>query len=83
MRGLSLLCSCTNNKCVNYNQDVEIDYGFGTFPILQLTAETKCQNCPYKSQFLRPSMLCKSIRVNNCFYKLKGIELDRGIPIPK
>lgn len=84
MLGLSVISSCTNGKCVNYNQDVEINYGFGTFPILELTAFTKCQICPYKSQFLRPSMMCKSIKVNRCLYKLKGTELNScGIPIPK
>jgi hypothetical protein len=68
---------------VNFGKDVEICYGFGVFPVLGITAATKCEFCPYKSQFLRPSMLCKELRVESCLFKLKGTDLDRGgIPIP-
>lgn len=34
MIGLSVISSCTNEKCLNYNQDIEINYGYGTFAIL-------------------------------------------------
>lgn len=70
--GLSIVCSCTNNRCVNYNQDIEVEYGFGVFPILELTTFTKCEFCPYKSQFLRPNMLCKEVKVSNCYLRLRG-----------
>ena len=55
--GLSIISSCTNLSCVNFNQKVEINYGFGVFPILELASFAKCEVCPYKSQFLRPNMM--------------------------
>jgi hypothetical protein len=42
MLGLTIVCCCTNKNCSNYNQDIEVNYGYGVFSILQITAETKC-----------------------------------------
>jgi hypothetical protein len=79
--GLSVVSSCTNPSCVNYNQSVEISYGFGDFPILELTSFAKCEVCPYKSQHLRPNMMCHELRVEHCLYQLKGSQLNScGIP---
>lgn len=82
MAGLSFVACCSNEKCVNYEQDVEIDIGFGTFPILELTAFSKCEVCPYRSQKLRPNMMCKQVKVNHCYYRLTGKEMGLGgIPV--
>ena len=40
--GLTVVSSCVNQKCVNYNQKVEINHGYGSFGILVLTAFAKC-----------------------------------------
>ena len=56
--GLTIVSSCTNPNCINYNQKIEMNLGFGDFPILELTSLTKCEICPYKSQFLQPNMMC-------------------------
>lgn len=50
---------------------------------MALTAYAKCEVCPYKSQFLRPNMMCHQVKVERCYYQLKGTSLNScGIPVP-
>ena len=61
--GLNVEAACTNPKCVNYQQSISINFGYGSFPVFNVISGLKCDVCPYKSQYLRPSMMCKSLRV--------------------
>lgn len=82
--GLNLEAACSNPKCVNYQQNIQVNYGYGDFPIFQVISSLKCAICPYKNQHLIPTMMCKSIRVEKCLYKLLGTVPDRdGLPLDK
>ena len=74
--GLALRASCTNEKCVNFGEDIFVNYGYGNFPIYSLISDLKCEKCPYKNQYLRPVMICKDMKISKCCYRLSGTVID-------
>jgi hypothetical protein len=68
--GLSIVASCVNPDCIEYQQDAVIHLGYGVFIFYQLISGLKCEMCPYRSQFLRPTMMCKGVKLSHCFYKV-------------
>jgi hypothetical protein len=79
--GLSIIASCINPQCINYQQDTVIHIGYGSIAFYEAIARLKCDLCPYRSQFLRPTMMCKGVKLSNCLYKMEGTKTDlQGIP---